>query len=194
MENNFVKLTPPWNTLRNEFLYTFGNSPLITVKPLNILSSNPSNKTYNIEIVVKDDDIAFALRQIVKPIFNFGTINIRTLIKNSNDVVEIVVNKFYEINEICDLFCTSLKSNSLFKGIIVKGNMLFSVFDKSIIQFFNDDTSDLCQNYNEITSKVFKKLCLNTFKNKSDSPSYFIVNFNTYSEKCIIKNKFYCPK
>ena len=70
MEYN-TNLTPPWYTLANEFLHTFANSPLVIVKPLKLISSsNEANKVFTIEIIAKEDDVSFALRQIIKPLFD----------------------------------------------------------------------------------------------------------------------------
>lgn len=179
MEN--ITLSPPWETLRNEFIFTFGNNPLVTIKPLN--SSNLNKKMFSLKIIVKDDIMAFSLRQIIKPIFHFGEIIVKTVIKNSIGNIEKIINTKYTISEVANLYNISLKNNSLFNKFVIKDDTLFLIFNKSIIQFFNDDISDLYGIYNQIASVVFEKLSINTFKSKDTPYLNFLVNFNTDYEK-----------
>ena len=52
------------------------------------------------------------------------------------------------------------------------------IINKAIVQFYNDDISDLCRNYNEVAAKVFKEIT------NKDFGENLVVGFTTKSETC----------
>ncbi|MNI93244.1 hypothetical protein D3C73_1511630 [compost metagenome] len=53
------------------------------------------------------------------------------------------------------------------------------IIKKEIVQFFNDDITDLCGNYNEVASKVF-----NSIIRRDYNPA--TLSFTTEDRECLI--------
>ena len=43
-------------------------------------------------------------------------------------------------------------------------SVVYAIFKKEVIQFFNDDISDFYCNYNEVAAKVFNEVLCNDYK------------------------------
>ncbi|MPQ44890.1 hypothetical protein [Clostridium tarantellae] len=190
---NNLKLSPPWQTLRNKIFNTIGQSPCIYISEL-----IPYNANYMIKITVKFNDIAKALRTILPKYYIFGNIKVFILIFNcTNKIVEFNATSEYSLKDVSNLFSISLKNNPLFKGTIISetpplftkqySGEVIVIIDKTIIQFYNDDLSDFCQNFNEVASKVFSSILIKNFPSTKKT-TLIKVNFTTYDYNCL-KNK-----
>ena len=184
-----VKLTPPWYTFRNKIRYTYGMSPLVTVNEL-----VGAGSYYVLSINSRSASVAFALRQVLPLERSFGNIKVVVRVFGPNGSEISIVNKSYTPKSLAKLFCTALASNPLFIGAIpfkydpkfpfVKS--VYLVITPTVIQFFNDDISDLCSNYNEVAAKVFQEVTTLEYR-----PN-LTVAFSTYDKKCVKKKDFYC--
>jgi hypothetical protein len=125
-----AQLSPPWYTLWNEIKASIGNDPGVTVNPL-VTSQQP----FIVPIQVKNGS-----GQIVQPV-----------IPSSPD-------------ELVKLTQTALTGNKWFVEVVKKAFspmphspvVVYPVFSKAVIQFYNDDLSDLYNNYNNVVAFVFK--------------------------------------
>ena len=183
---NKISLSPPWETLQKQFKYTFGLSPCVDVEDLKSIEGG-----YLLNVNIKNDCIAFALRQIINPVFYFGNINVVVSIKDSRNNIVRISDRPYSISGIKNLFCNAFRYNPLFFGIHIDSNVAFIIFKQRIIQFFNDDISNLCQNYNEIASRIFEDICINRLKINSN-PMNISVHYNTYAD--CMRDKNICCK
>lgn len=185
-----LKLTPPWYTLWRKIYYTLSNDQDLLIGEL----ENIDNKSYKIEITAKKMTTALALRQVINPIFELGNINVKIVIKNPTiGVIPYPDNKTeYTLDDISLLMNAAFKGNILFKGAILipqsedpkpLSGKIVVLFSKSIIQFFNDDLSDIYGNFNDITARVIEELVISSYKSSNDS--LIEVVFNTYDNKCI---------
>lgn len=191
MEN--IRLSPPWYTFANEIKYTYGLSPYITV---NDLEGEGNKYTLTIKVTY-NNDIATALRNILPLTNKIGNINIDIIVLNSRNKVVPVTNKAYTPQTLAQTFCTALYKNPLFIGTVLTAKKLpppmqstigdvVIVIRKSVVQFFNDDISDLCSNYNEVAAKVFSLVT-----NLNYRPNLRI-SFSTHDPGCLLQKNIYC--
>ncbi|WP_052356791.1 hypothetical protein [Faecalimicrobium dakarense] len=185
-----LKLTPPWNTLWRKIYYTLSNDQELLVGEL----ENIDNVNYKIEITAKKMTTALALRQVIKPVFELGNINVKIVIKNPMiGVIPYPDGKTeYTLDDVELLMNAAFKDNILFKGVVVVpqseipkplSGKVVVLFSKSITQFFNDDLSDIYGNFNEITVRVIEDLIISSYKSSDDT--LIEVVFNTYDNKYI---------
>lgn len=188
-----IELSPPWYTLANEIKYTYGLSRYVTV---NDLVENGIG--YELDIDVSNDVVANALRQILPVDVNFGGTNVDIVIKNSSGEIVNVANQAYTPESLGDLFCYALYANPLFVGSVLTSGKLNPIQQGSVgdvvviikpcvVQFYNDDISDLCSNYNEVASKVFAGVTILEYVPDLK------VSFTTYDKDCQLQKDIYCP-
>lgn len=184
-----VKLTPPWYTFRNQIRYTYGMSPFVTVNELVQVDNY-----YVLSINSCSESVAYALRQVLPLERIFGNITVLVKVFGPNGSEIFISNQSYTPQSLAKLFCTALSYNPLFVGAIpfeynpalpfVKA--AYMVITPTVIQFFNDDISDLCSNYNEVASKVFQEVTTLNYNPKLS------IAFSTYDKKCVKQENLYC--
>lgn len=158
-----VRLTPPWFTLRNQLLYTIGMSPHIDVSHLTTVGAG----VYEIIISTFDNpDIAIAVRAIVPSVYHFNNITVKTTVLDlSSHVVEFNHSALYTTRDIGNLFCCAFTDNPLLIGFILTEEItspvqqlsigkVVIVASENIIQFFNEDITNFCQNYIDIVANI----------------------------------------
>ncbi|MGL5717250.1 MAG: hypothetical protein ACRCX2_29835 [Paraclostridium sp.] len=191
-----VKLSPPWYIFRNEVAYTIGRTPGVVVDQLKEDGAN-----YKLTVYVMNSAQAQAIRQIMKEEYSFGNVKVMIVVQDrqTGQIVPYNTVSYLDANAVANVFCTALKGNCLFMGIILTegklppiqqtevGNLVL-VFGKCVVQFYNDDISDLCSNYNQVASYTFSQVIQNKF-----NPN-FKVGTTTYDEKCIKYTDLYCRK
>lgn len=186
---NEVKLSPPWYTFRNQIRYTYGMSPIITVNEL-----VQTNSSYVLSINSCSEGVAFAVRQVLPLERTFGNIIVLIKVFGPNGSEIPIANEAYTPESLAKLFCTALSYNPLFMGVIpfeYNPEMPFMksaymVITPTVVQFFNDDLSDLCSNYTEVASKVFEEVSTLEY-----SPN-LTASFSTYDKKCVNQDDFFC--
>ena len=161
-----ISLAPPWITYWNEIVSTIGKDTSIQILPLISFGEN----NYFIILVVQDPQKAQALATLLKPTQEFGNITVSISVTTNNGIIEPLpcpLSAFI----IADLFNIALNNNPYFEGITViknpmtNENNVFPVFKPSVIQFFNDDISNLCQTFTEVAAKVFANVMQKTICN-----------------------------
>lgn len=151
-------LAPPWYTLWNEVKHTIGND-----KSVQVLELETKQNPYKIRIITNDVKKGEALATLLESIHFLGNIDVVIQVEDKEGQVyeKKVVSTTMELKA---LLSVAFEDNSYYVGTVVQsldpGNLTFiyPVFTKSVIQFYNDELSDLYHNYNEVTAKVFKQL------------------------------------
>lgn len=158
-ENIEIQLAPPWITYFNEIKNSIGASPNVTVGPLIPVGGN-----YIILVKSTDDEKALALATLLKPLVEFGNITVEVIVSNNeNQIVESLPCSL-DAFESAHLFQVALEGNPYFQQVVVHPqlpggpNVVFPVFTAQVIQFFNDDISNLCQTFTEVAAMVFQNV------------------------------------
>ncbi|MBQ3420564.1 MAG: hypothetical protein IJH34_02610 [Romboutsia sp.] len=166
MEKNKLQVSPPWYTLANKLKYTYGVcknihfNELINIGDQYILIINAFNNTQ-----------ALALRQVIPETIEMGNVTLNVVIFNASGKQQRTSRKKYTVEDLKKIFEAAMKDNPLFKCICVPedeftknviGDVVITI-DKEVVQFYNDDISDLYKNYNEVAANVFKEVTIGKY-------------------------------
>ncbi|WP_232361964.1 hypothetical protein, partial [Bacillus thuringiensis] len=156
-ENVQAQLSPPWITYFNELKNSIGADPTVTVGPLIPVGGN-----YIILVHALSNEKARALATFLKSFVQFGNVSVTVIVTNNENEI---VNPFpcpLDAFEIAHLFQVALENNPYFEQVVVQPqfpggpNVVFPVFTAEVIQFFNDDISNLCQTFTGVAANVFR--------------------------------------
>ncbi|MCU5488834.1 hypothetical protein OCA95_20550 [Bacillus cereus] len=151
------QLSPPWITYFNELRNSIGADPTVTVGPL-----IPTDGNFIILVQTTDFEKAIALATLLKPTVQFGNVNVTIVVSVIGDGIVNPIPCPLDAFEIAHLFQVALENNLYFEQVVVQpqfpggSNVVFPVFAAKVIQFFNDDISNLCQTFTEVAAKVFR--------------------------------------
>ncbi|SDW75249.1 hypothetical protein SAMN05444487_1069 [Marininema mesophilum] len=168
-----VQLSPPQFTYLSKLKFTVGRDPNVQVGDLKSVDGN----TLRITIRVNGRQRARALATILTANKSIGNIIIQVRIVNQGTTV-CPIRRSLSPSAISDLYKVGLSTNDLFlfsvaRGIVPGGSVaIFPVFRARIVQFFNDDLSDLFRNFNGVAAFVFRDVCRNRIQGS-------IINFST---------------
>lgn len=150
-----VKLSPSWYTLWNEIKASIGNDPDVKVNPL-VTKSSP----FEVPIDVTGHDKAVAIVSIMALRHQLGNITVDIQVKDEKgNVVSPETPESPE--QLVEMVKKALGNNAWFVDVVAKSpfpharTIVYPVFKKDVIQFFNDDLSDLYNNYNNVVAFVF---------------------------------------
>jgi hypothetical protein len=151
-------VNPPWITLWNAINASVGNDAAVTVSAL-----DKSILPYVVPIKVRSKRRAIALASLMKLRHDFGNVAVIIVVKDgAGNVPTPVVPR--SASELAGLVSTAFRSNGWFRGVAVRDLMgrkrVFQIFAKRVIQFHNDDLSDLYGNYNNVAASVFADVLL----------------------------------
>ncbi|MGG5735718.1 MULTISPECIES: hypothetical protein [Bacillus cereus group] len=155
-ENVQVELSPPWITYFNELKNSIGADPTVTVGPLIPVGGN-----FIILVQAMSDEKAIALATLLKPFVEFGNVSVTVVVSNEESVIVNPLPCPLDAFEIAHLFQVALENNPYFQQVVVQpqlpggANVIFPVFAAKVIQFFNDDISNLCQTFTGVAANVF---------------------------------------
>ncbi|WP_409296970.1 hypothetical protein V1498_03735 [Peribacillus sp. SCS-26] len=140
---NFPQLSPPQFMYFNELKYSVGRDPLVDVGDIQEVSEG----VYLIPVKVQGRRKAEALAAILNPQKELGNIIVNVQVKYRSQAV-IPPEGIDTPREVEWLFDTALRSNRYYKFTEAREVLpgltgIFPVFTKRVIQFFNDDLSDL---------------------------------------------------
>lgn len=163
------RLSPPWYTLWNEIKSSIGNDPEIIVSPL-----DTSTEPYLIKVVTNNEEKGKALTTILTPSFQLGNIQVTVDVENSSG------EKYKDVavqspSDIATVIKTAFKDNDWFVDVIVKSvapypgapTVVYPVFQKGVIQFFNDELADVYNNYNNVAAAVFSNVLVEAINGTS---------------------------
>ncbi|CAG9614087.1 hypothetical protein BACCIP111899_03314 [Bacillus rhizoplanae] len=158
-----VGLSPPWVIYFNELKFSIGENPGVTVGPL-----IPAGDDYIILVTVTGNEKARAIATILNPTVNFGNINVNVVVSNREGQMIAPFSCPLDAFEIAHVFQLALEGNPFFEDVVVKPQLpgeqdvVYPVFKPKVIQFFNDDISNLCNTFVAVAANVFKDVILNT--------------------------------
>ena len=158
--NHDAKLSPPWITYFNFLKHSVGNDPCVDVLDI---EEATEDFDYLVKINVKGRERAAALATILNPCKEFGNVIVRIKIMRCGREVEPIecpqdltgLARVYK-----DAFCTNRYFNEVKIIKIFGASLLFPIFKKEVIQFFNDDISDYYNNYNGVAADVFAEVLI----------------------------------
>lgn len=157
------QLSPPWITYFNELKNSIGADPTVTVGPL-----IPTDGNFIILVQTMDIQKAIALATLLKPTVQFGNVNVTIVVSVSGNGIVNPIPCPLDAFEIAHLFLVALENNLYFEQVVVQpqfpggADVVFPVFAAKVIQFFNDDISNLCQTFTEVAAKVFRDVMNDT--------------------------------
>ena len=146
---NKVNLSSPWVTFYREIEALFGNDPDIRIE---YDEEHPHIKMY-----VEDEEKANALMQILPSERTFGNVTIKLTVIPANT----------QKNNYKSLFDKAFAGNPSFAYSHENTNpnymhLIYIVFKKEVVQFFNDDLSDahgvMSTLYQDIAKDIFKDI------------------------------------
>ncbi|WP_082731903.1 hypothetical protein [Sporosarcina sp. HYO08] len=157
-ESALPQLSPPWVTYFNELKNSIDNDPLVSVVQLIGL---PHDAGYLIPIIVQERKKARALATILELEKNFGNVPVYVAVIYDGAVVDPLEESGLTPQRIVKVFEEAFNTNRYFEFAVVERftpgtEAVYPVFSKRVIQFFNDDLSDLYNNFNAVAASVFK--------------------------------------
>lgn len=185
-----------WYTLWRKIYFTLSQDEEVSVSGLNKENDNK----YNIIITAKKMNKAYALSKIIKQVFTFGNVKVDIILRNNNiDVsTDTKEDEQFTDEELCILIYEAFRNNKLFKGVVLvskKEESLFAgkvviLFDKEVLQFYNDDVTDIFGNFNELAAHVFADIIKFMYKDKQDKDIFVLCN--TYDKNAIDEDDLFC--
>ncbi|MHA7136689.1 hypothetical protein ACRTEV_05385 [Rossellomorea arthrocnemi] len=151
-----VQLSPPWVTYHNELKYSIGQDPSVIVGPL-----IPAFGNYIIPVTAIGDEKAIALATLLKDTVEFGNVSVNVVVINGDQEIVNPLPCPLRSFVVADLVQSALSGNPYFIEVVVKPQMpggpnaVYPVFKPEVIQFFNDDISNLCNTFTAVASSVF---------------------------------------
>ena len=181
MIHSGTKLSPPWVTQRNKIACTIGLDPQVEVGEL----EERSSEKYVVRILVNDNKKAKAIANMLVPEYVYCDTRLKIKVYAPCEIR--VYPRIHRLNgeELSKLLNDALGGNPLYRGFVITdgiiptGVQVVGIIKKEIVQFFNDDITDLCGNYNEVASKVF-----NSIIRRDYNPA--TLSFTTEDRECLI--------
>lgn len=169
-----VALSPPWITFENQVKFTVGQDPNVRVRNLKTVGSN-----FILPITVLTLSRARALATIIQNSVQLGNITVTVRIKTkAGKLAQPFDTTSLTASQIARLYRIAFSTNTLFDFVTTRSLIpgdpasVFPVFKKRVVQFFNDDLSDLFSNFNNVAAFVFQAVLKNTINN-------IAINFST---------------
>lgn len=133
-----LKLSSPWVTLHREVVALFGDDPDIEIEYLAGDGEDPTIKLY-----VNGQDKADAIERILPESYDFGGVVVNMVIVPANrlESKDALYRRAFEGNP---AFSYAVTADGIFTNPIT-----YVVFKNKVVQFWNDDLSDV--NGNETT-------------------------------------------
>lgn len=148
MINESLHLAPPWKTYYLKIKALFGSDPEVKI------SYNEDNLNPKVTIHVEERDKADGIQYLLGTEKKFGnvTLTITVIPPNSNDL-ELKTEKLI----------SAFTGNPIVNRIVVQedflgGGMVYCEFEKEVIQFPNDDFSDLNGNYTGLAEDLARSI------------------------------------
>ncbi|MCL2336141.1 MAG: hypothetical protein FWC60_01840 [Firmicutes bacterium] len=168
---NSSRLSPPQYTYYNYIKHSIGNDPCVNVADMKEMGGG----NYVIPIHVQGHERAVALATILELHKSMGNLSIDIEIFCGNQMVTPSENtensesllKLYEQALSTNRYFACAKINELLPGY----PSIFPVFKKEVIQFYNDDLSDLYRNFNGVAADVFREVFKSSINDITINPS-----------------------
>ncbi|MFJ9498166.1 hypothetical protein [Brevibacillus centrosporus] len=156
-----IRLSPPEFTYFNEIKFSIGNDPLVQVEPLRQLAGGDFLITIRVQGLQK----ARALATLIVQTKQIGNLRIQVRVVTSEGNRVQPITRALSPREIAALYQIAFRTNRLFNFAVSRASLSFTavypVFKAQVIQFFNDDISDLFNNFNQVAAFVFRDVLRN---------------------------------
>lgn len=153
MENDKMKLSPPWITYYHKVQALFEKDDSVTVE------FDEDNYCLNI-IVERDIEKGEAIQKLLPSTKVFG-----------NNIMKINVITIQEPKQIltAQIFANAFKNNPVVEDVISASDILrddqtYIMFQNKVVQFFNDNISD----YNGVCSTLYQDIAEDVFRDFTD--------------------------
>ena len=153
-------LPAPQYTLRSKIENSVGKTPSTTIGQLQMAAGG----SYTLSITVQDHDQAVALASVMTLSHKIGNVAVDITVTDGNGMA-VVPTMPANADDLAALVKSALKGNPLFHDVVVNNPIsgsavVYPVFEPYVIQFPNDDISDLYENFNGVAAAVFKDVLL----------------------------------
>jgi hypothetical protein len=152
----FTSLSPPWITLWNKINGSIGNDPSVRVEPL-----DQSNNPYVVRITVDGRAKAISIASLLKPSHQLGGVSVIVEIRDRDGETAAPVIPG-SVDDLVRQVESGFMDNRWYVEVVKKEFLgrprVYPVFAKGVIQFKNDDLSDLYGNYNAVAATVFSRV------------------------------------
>lgn len=140
-----LKLSPPWTKFVKEIEMLFGEDPEVKIVY--------NEDTLEVKLYVEDEEKAEAISKLLPTTKTFGEIELKITVVPANNITQ---NK-------ASVFDKAFNNNPVLSYIFIKEGyfsnpMTYIVFAKEVVQFFNDDLSDIHGNCNTLYQEIAKDL------------------------------------
>lgn len=157
-----VDMQSPWVTIYNKFKAMFSNDIDLKISEL----EGPDNKVATFEITSTNTDKINALSNILNDYFILGNVKLAVkfgVINGSN--VEFINTKKRRNHIDQDIIFTAFENNNALddvRTIKFPGGfpVTYILFVKEVVQFYNDDMTDLYGNYNGLYEDIARDIFL----------------------------------
>ena len=146
MDDNNLRLSPPWETHRKKLEGFFELDEQVTVGDVTDVDGIKSVTVY-----VRNSVKAAALSKILKNV-EFGNVTLNVLVEDtsSDETLEDTLKAAFAYNENVRRVVTAHDHTGTAHT--------FVICDPGVIQFFNDDISDYMGNFNALTADVAREI------------------------------------
>lgn len=140
-----LNLVAPWDEYYNEMQAFFANDPDVTIL------YDDSKDEKQLKVLVQETRKAEALMNLLNSEKDFGgvKVNISVVPANETDAkVKTTFNSLHENKEYDTEYCHAFHDNDIFSYVytienVMGFNAIFVVFQKKVIQYYNDNLGDL---------------------------------------------------
>jgi len=147
------RLAPPWVTVQRQLASTIGRAPGVQVA-----QPREQGGTNVIDVTVQDAGVGTGLATLLTAQYPGDTIQVRVLAHGGEPYAARTVGSTEELQSVVQ---EALGSNPLFVEAVIASTTppvdprVWAVFQAEVIQFPNDDISDLFLNFNGVAEDVF---------------------------------------
>lgn len=150
-------LSPPWFTFRDELAGTVGRSPGVFVSPLVQIDGGH----YVVGVATQNFAQGVSLATILNRSVDFGGVTVTVRVTNyaGDDYGDLNLTTSAQVSQVEQI---ALGSSPLFSSVVVhplfpgQADVVYPVFTRSVVQFFNDNLADAFQNFNAVTADAFR--------------------------------------
>ena len=163
-----LKLSPPWETIHNKLIAFFdGDNTIIVDKNI--------TDDYTLGISCYSKDKYDALSRLLRKEYNFGNVTLKINLYLLADKDSRSSNKNDKVYYAIEDLETILTGNEIFNRVenikLMGGTISYCIFNKQVIQFYNDDLTDI----NGLESTLAEHIAMEIFKTE-DTDVYYCTN------------------
>ena len=145
-----VELSAPWETIQHEVNHLLGPDPEVHVTE--VVEGEGGN--YSFDVCSKNGKKIAALEKVIKNVFKLGNITLTVNFVHERDEEDVTAQDFIDAFEGNSNFVTVEETS---KGLFQ--DLVYVIFAKEVLQFFNDQLDDIYGNRNIIVADAANDVC-----------------------------------